>query len=76
MNTDVRDSKRVKFAESRCQKRQGEDVEELEANAEEQHLGADVEVRAHRTYTIEDVAGDAAAAAPPQKQTEEVVEKI
>ena len=35
MNTDVRDSKRVKFAESRRQKRQGEDVEELGANAEE-----------------------------------------
>ena len=44
MNTDERDSKRVKFAERRRQKRQGEDVEELEENAKDQHLNADVEV--------------------------------
>ena len=50
MNTDERDSKRLKFAESPGQRRQGEDVEELEAKAEEQHLDADVEVRAHKTY--------------------------
>ena len=36
MNTDERDSKRVEFAEGRGQRRKGEDVEELEANAEEQ----------------------------------------
>ena len=39
-----------KFAESRGRKRQGEDVEELVANAEEQHLDADVQVRAHEDY--------------------------
>ena len=38
MNTDARDLQRVNFAESRSQKR--EDVEELEANAEKQHLDA------------------------------------
>ena len=57
MNTDDRESKCVRFAESQSQKRQGEDVEELAANAEEQHLDADVEVRAHKTYRVEDVAG-------------------
>ena len=57
--SDERYSKLVKFAKSRGQKRQGEDVEELDANAEEQHLDADVEVRAHTIYRIEDVAGDA-----------------
>ena len=45
MNTDERSSKRVKFAESRGRKRQYEDVEELEANAEKQHLDVDVEMR-------------------------------
>ena len=38
-------------------------MEELEANAEEQHLDADVDVRAHETFTVDDVAGDAGAAA-------------
>ena len=71
MNTDDFDSKRVRFAESRGQKRQGEDVAELAADAEEQHLDADVEVRAHKTYRVEDVAEDAAAAASEQMQTEE-----
>ena len=72
MNTDDRESKRVRFAESRGQKRQGEDVEELAANAEEeQHLDADVEMRAHKTYRVEDDTGDAAAAAPEQMQQEE-----
>ena len=56
VNTDERDSKRVKFAQSQGQKGQGEDVEELEANAREQHPDADVVVRAHKTYTVEDVA--------------------
>ena len=37
-NTDDREVKRVRIAESRGQKRQGEDVEELAAKAEEQHL--------------------------------------
>ena len=47
MSTDNdREVKRVRFAESRGQKRQGEDVEEL-AKAEEQHLDVDVEVLAH-----------------------------
>ena len=41
-----RDSKRVMFAESHGQKRQGEGVEELEPSADEEHLDADVEVRA------------------------------
>ena len=50
MNTDDRDSKCGMFAESRGRKRQGEDVEELEANGEEQHLDADVQVRAHKIY--------------------------
>ena len=40
-NTDDREVKRVRFTESRGQKRQGEDVEELAAKAEEQHLGAE-----------------------------------
>ena len=48
-NTDDRETKRVTFTESRGQKRQGEDVEELGARAEEQHLGTDVEVLAHKT---------------------------
>ena len=39
MNTDDRGSKRARFAE------QCEGVEELAANAEEQHLDADVEAR-------------------------------
>ena len=72
MNTGDRERKRVKFAESRGQKRQGEGVEELAANAEEQHLDADVEVRADKTYRAEDVAWDAAAAAPEQLQTAEI----
>ena len=48
-NTDDREVKRVRFTESRGQKRQGEDVEELAAKAEVQHLDADVEVPAHKT---------------------------
>ena len=48
-NTDDRELKRVRIAESRGQKRQGEDMEELAAKAEEQHLDADVEVPAHKT---------------------------
>ena len=66
---------------SRGQKRQGEDVEELAAKAEEQRLDADVEVPAHKTWEVEDVAGDAADAAPEQMNSfaqskTEVVEKI
>ena len=56
-NTDDREVKRVRFTESRGQKRQGEDVEELAAKAEEQHLDADVEVPAHKTWRVEDVVG-------------------
>ena len=54
-NTNDREVKRVRFTESRGQKRQGEDVEELAAEAEEQHLDADVEVPAHKTWRVEDV---------------------
>ena len=67
-NTDDRELKRVRFTESRGQKRQGEDVEELAAKAEE-HLDADVEVPAHKTWRVEDVVGDAADAAPEQMNT-------
>ena len=63
-DTDDREVRRVRVAESRGQKRQGEDVEELAAKAEEQHLDADVEVPAHKTWRAEDVVGDAADAAP------------
>ena len=62
-NTDDRDTKRVRFTGSRGQKRQGEDVEESSAKAEEQHLD---EVLAHKTWRVEDVVGDAADAAPEQ----------
>ena len=65
-NKDDRETKRFRFTESRGQKRQGEDVEELAAKAEEQHLDADVEVLAHKTWRVEDVVGDAADAAPEQ----------
>ena len=65
-NTEDRETKRVRFTESPGQKRQGEDVEELAAEAEEQHLDADVEVLAHKTWRGEDVVGDAADAAPEQ----------
>ena len=68
--------KRVRFTESRGQKRQGEDVEELAAKAEEQHL-----VLAHKTWRVEDVVADAADAAPEQvnsfvQSKTEVFEKI
>ena len=53
-NTDDREVKRVRFTESRGQKRQGEDVEELAAKSEEQHLDADVEVPAHKTWRVEE----------------------
>ena len=46
-------------------------MEELEASAEKQYLDDDVEVRAHETYKVEDVAEDAGATAPQQMQTEE-----
>ena len=65
-NTDDRETKRVRFTESRGQKKQDEDVEELAAEAEEQHLDADVEVPAHKTWRVEDVVADAADAAPEQ----------
>ena len=65
-NTDDREAKRVRFTESRGQRRQGEDVEELAAKADEQRLGADVEVDAHKTWRVEDVVADAADAAPEE----------
>ena len=66
VGSDVRETKRVRFTEFRGQERQGEDVEELAAKAEEQHLDADVEVPAQKTWRVEDVVGDAADAAPEQ----------
>ena len=80
-NTDDRETKRVRFTECRHQKRQGEDVEELAAKAEEQHLDADVEVPAHKTWRVEDVVADASYAAPEQMNSfaqskTEVFEKI
>ena len=50
-NTDDCEVKRVRVADSRGQKRQCEDVQELAAKAEEQHLDADVEVPAHKTLS-------------------------
>ena len=60
--------KRVRFAESRGQKRQGENMEELVTKVEEQHLDVDVEVPAHKSWRIEDAsnATDAVDAAPEQ----------
>ena len=80
-NTDDRETKRVRFTESRGQKRQGEDVEELAARAAEQHLDADVEVSAHKTWRVGDVVEDAADTAPEQMNSfvqskTEVFEKI
>ena len=66
MKKNDRETKRVRFTESRGQKSQGEDVEELAAKAEEQHSDADVEVPAHKTWKVEDVVADAADAAPEQ----------
>ena len=66
-NTDDRETKRVRFTESRVLKRQGEDVEEMVAKADEQHLDAHVEVgRCHKTWRVEDAVGDAADAALEQ----------
>ena len=72
---------RFTFTESRGQKRQGEDAEELAAKAEEQHLDAEIEVPAHKTWRVEDVVRDAADAAPEQMNSftqskTEVFEKI
>ena len=39
-NTDDRETKCVRFTESRGQKRQGEDAEEMVAKADQQHLNA------------------------------------
>ena len=80
-NTEDRETKRVRFTESRGQERQSEDVEEVTAKAEEQHLDADVEVLAHKTWRVEDVVGDAADAAPEQMNSflqskTELLEKI
>ena len=71
-NTDDREAKRVRFTESRGQKRQGEDVEELAAKAQ---------VPAHKTWKVEDVVADAADAALEQMNSfvqskTEVFEKI
>ena len=65
-NTDDRETKRVRFTESRGQKKQGEDVEELAVKVKEQHLDADVEMPALKTWRVEDVTGDAADAASEQ----------
>ena len=79
--TDDRETTRVICTESRRLKRQGEDVEGLAARAEEQHLDADVEGPAHKTWRVEDVVWDAADAAPEQMNSfvqskTEVFEKI
>ena len=42
-------------------------MEELAAKAEEQHLDADVEVLAHKTWRIEDVVGDMRQTQRPNK---------
>ena len=68
-NTNDRETTRVRFTESRGQKRQGEDVEELAGKAEEQHLDADVEVLAQKTWRVEDFVGDASDAAREQMNT-------
>ena len=82
-NTDDRETKRVRFTESRGQKRQGEDVEELAVRAEEQHLGADVEVPAHKSWRIADASNATGTADEAPEQTNsfvqsktEVLEKI
>ena len=80
-NTDDRETKRVRLTERRGQKWQGEDVEELAAKSEEQHLDADVEVPVHKTLRVQDVVGNAVDAAPEQmnsfaKSKTEVFEKI
>ena len=67
-NTDHREAKRVTFTESRGQKRQGEDVEELAAMAKKQHLDTDVEVPAHKTWRVEDVVADAAGCSARTKE--------
>ena len=77
---DDREVKRVRFTESQGQKGQGEDVEELAARAEEQHLDADVEELAHKSWRVED-ASNATDAAPEQMNSfvqskTEVLEKI
>ena len=56
-------------------------MEELAARAEEQHLDADVEVPAHKTWRVEGVVAVAADAAPEQvnsfvQSKTEVFEKI
>ena len=83
MKDDDHEVKRVRYAESRGQKRQGEDVEELVTKAEEQHLDADVEVPAHKSWRIADAsnATDAADATPEQMNSfvqskTDVLEKI
>ena len=53
----------------------------MAGKAEEQHLDADVEVPAHKTWRVEDIVGDAADAAPEQvnsfvQSKTEVFEKI
>ena len=52
----------------RAEARKGKvkNVVHLAAKAEEQHLDADDEVPAHKTWRVEDVVGDAADAAPEQ----------
>ena len=57
------DGKRTWSSPAEVGRRQGEDVEDMAAKAEEQHLDADVEVPTHKSWRVEDVAGDAADAA-------------
>ena len=66
-NTDDLETKRVRFTESRRQKRLGEDEEEHHRRQEEeQHLDTEVEIPTCKTWRVEDVVGDAADAAPEQ----------
>ena len=77
MKRNVSDSQKAEVRKDKV----NEDVEELAAKAEEQHLDADVEVPAHKTWRVEDVVADAADTAPEQvnsvvQSKTEVFEKI
>ena len=61
----------MRITEVRGERRRGGDVEGLDVGAAGQHFDADVEVRAHKTYRVEDVVGDCADATSEQMQMEE-----
>ena len=58
---NVSDSQKVEVRKDKVKM-----LKNWQQRAEEQHLDADVEVPAHKTWRIEDVVGDAADAAPEQ----------